>query len=90
MRYMEDDGLLYIRIEQKYIKDCVRKQKLQFTNYFLIHNWELTDIKYFLHAFSKPQRIHSTFGHPSIKVTMDLLIWASGTKNDRWTEEAIQ
>ena len=89
MKDMLDNGL-DLSIQGRYITLGNRKQDLHFQNYFLIHRWMPHEQPYVFYTFPELQRIHATFGHPSIKATRNLLKRASGKSTDKKTKLAIK
>ena len=89
LKDMLDNGL-DISIQQKRIKYGDRHQELYLHNYFLIHKWAPDEVPFVFYTFKELQRIHTVFGHPSIKATRHLLRRAADRPLDRETKRSIQ
>lgn len=67
-----------------------REQSLEMKNYFLVHNWEPSDMPFVYYTEGELRTIHRTFGHPAVKATEDLLRRARGEELDKETREMIR
>lgn len=62
-----------ISTQGRYISLEIVRQDLAFENFFLIHRWKSADLPCALYTEADLRRIHSGFGHPSVKSTENIL-----------------
>lgn len=67
-----------------------KRKYLELRNYFLIHNWLLTDMAFEFYTERELCPINRSFGQPSVKATEDLLRRAKGADMDRETRGAVR
>lgn len=79
------DNKLELSIQGRYLTYNGNRQPLQLTNYILIYNWYPHDQPYVLYTFEELKRIHTSFGHPSIRATRALLKRATGNSTSATT-----
>lgn len=68
MRDMVRNGL-EISILHAHVTRESRLEKLNFENYFLVHEWEPSDMPYTLYTETELRTIHRNFGHPCVRAT---------------------
>lgn len=75
-KHMLDSGL-DISLQGGFLYIGDRQKPLYLENYFFIHRWSATSTPFVLFTKKELRRIHSSFGHPSVRAPHNLLKRAS-------------
>ncbi len=67
------DSELDISILEQEIRYGNQSQPLHMQNYFLIHKWTPDDMSFSLYTDAELQKLHRSFGHPSVRALIGLL-----------------
>lgn len=89
LRDVYENGL-DISLQRQMITFRDKCQKLDFDNFFLIHNWTPNDVPYSLYTEGELRKIHKVFGHPSVTAASGLIKRALGGNLDTKTRRIIE